>query len=92
MAILLRIQPINKRTYFNRDMKTAVQWLIEQVEGLNINDDTVWNEVQIQALEMEKNAVDKAFRLQTMWFAIGFLSTALVDLIIGLINGSCNIC
>ena len=38
----------------NDKKQTAIEWLIEQVEGLNINDDTVWAEVQKEALEMEK--------------------------------------
>ena len=41
--------------------QTAVEWLIEQVEGLNINDDTVWVEVTKQALEMEKQQIIDAY-------------------------------
>ena len=41
----------------NDKKQTSVEWLIEQVEGLNINDDTVWAEVTKQALEMEKQQI-----------------------------------
>ena len=41
--------------------QTAVEFLIEQIEGLNINDDTVWAEVTKQAKEMEKQQIIDAY-------------------------------